>query len=47
MVSEFNPSLAGLNKLIRNGLPLLYGDRKMKTVFPENLLKKFTKEVRI
>ena len=36
MVSEFNPSLADLNKLIRNGLPLLYGDRKMKTAFPEN-----------
>ena len=34
-LSEFNPLLPNLNKLIRNRLPLLYSDPQMKIVFPE------------
>ena len=34
-LTDFNPLLPGLNKLIRNRLPLLYSDPKMKMVFPE------------
>ena len=42
-ITEFNPSLPDFNKLIRNRLPLLYGDRKMKTVFPEKSVKEIDK----
>ena len=34
-LTEFNPLLLDLNKLIRNRLPLLNSDPKMKRIFPE------------
>ena len=42
-LSEFNPLLPNLNKLIRNRLPLLYSDPQMKIVFPEKWMKAFYK----
>ena len=38
-LTEFIPLLLDLNKLIRNRLPLLYSDPKMKIVFPEKSIK--------
>ena len=38
-VTEFNPLLKDLNRLIRNRLPLLYSDTKMKMVFPEKSIR--------
>ena len=38
-LTEFKPLLPGLNKLIRNRLPLLYSDPKMKIAFPEKSIK--------
>ena len=34
-LTDSNPLLPDLNKLIRTRLPLLYSDPKMKMVFPE------------
>ena len=47
VLTEFNPLLPELNKLIRNRLPFLYSDPKMKTVWQKNQLKQFTKEIKI
>ena len=44
-LTEFNPLLPDLNKLIRNRFPLLYRDPKVKMV--KNQLKQFPKEVKI
>ena len=38
-LTEFNPLLPNLNKLIRNRLPLLHSDLKMKIVFPEKSIE--------
>ena len=38
-LTEFNPLLPDLNKLIRNTLPLLYIDPKMKIAYPEKSIK--------
>ena len=38
-LTEFNPLLPDLNKLLRNRLPLLYSDPKMKIVLTEKLIK--------
>ena len=38
-VTEFNLLLKDLNRLIRNRLPLLYSDTKMKMLFPEKSIR--------
>ena len=38
-LTEFNPLLPDLNKLIRNTLPLLYIHPKMKIAYPEKSIK--------
>ena len=38
-LTEFNPLQPGLNKLIRNRLPLLYSDTKFIIAFPEKSIK--------
>ena len=38
-LTEFNPLLPDLNKLIRNSVPLLYIHPNMKVVFPEKSIK--------
>ena len=43
-LTEFNPLLPELNKLITNRFPLLYSDPKMKTVFLEKSIKVTLKE---
>ena len=36
---DFNPLFPDFKKLIRNRLPLLYNDPKMKIAFPEKEVK--------
>ena len=38
-LTEFNTLLPDLNTLIKNRLPLLYSDPKMKIAFPEKSIK--------
>ena len=38
-LTEFNPLLPDLNRLVRNRLPLLYNDPKTKLVIPERSIK--------
>ena len=45
-LTEFNPLLPDLNKLIRNRLPLLYNNPKKKIAFPEKLIKAIYKRGR-
>ena len=35
ILTEFNPLLPDINKIIRNKLPLLYSDLTMRMIFPE------------
>ena len=35
VLTEFNPLLPDINKIIRNKLPLLYSDLTMRMIFPE------------
>ena len=42
-LTEFNPLLPDLNKLVRNRLPLLHCDPKIKIVFPERSVKSIYK----
>ena len=35
ILTEFNPLLPDINKIIRNKLPLLYSDLMMRMIFPE------------
>ena len=35
ILTEFNPLLPDINKIIRNKLPLLYSGPKMRMIFPE------------
>ena len=35
ILTEFNPLLPDINKIIRNKLPLLYSDLTMTMIFPE------------
>ena len=39
LLTEYNPMLPDLNKLIRNRLPLLHSDPSMKELFPEGSVK--------
>ena len=39
ILTEFNPLLPDLNRLVRNRLPLLYNDPKTKLVIPERSIK--------
>ena len=36
LITQYNPLLSNLKKILRKHLPILYSDREMLNIFPEN-----------